>query len=67
MPKSTQPDPARACRACGSVLIERDRVVLTRKIPVIEAMACTDCGDWWFESAGERLTADAIVRLGLTG
>ncbi|HVL89150.1 MAG TPA: hypothetical protein VM841_02830 [Actinomycetota bacterium] len=47
--------------------MDRDRVVLPRKIPVIEALACTACGDWWFESAGQRLTAEALVRLGLTG
>jgi len=67
MPKSNPMTPVPACGACGSASVDRDRVVLPRKIPVIEALACTACGDWWFESAGQRLTAEALVRLGLTG
>lgn len=67
MAKTDPMNPVRACRACGSASVDCDRVVLPRKVPVIEALACHDCGDWWFESAGQRLTTDAIVRLGLTG
>jgi hypothetical protein len=31
----------------------------------IEMLACDDCGDFWFERAGRRLTADAMRELGL--
>lgn len=55
------------CSSCGDGHVTRDRVVLARKIPVIEAIACHACGDWWFETCGERLTGEALVRLGLTG
>lgn len=63
-PREMSPD---RCSSCGDGRVTRDRVVMARKIPVIEAIACPACGDWWFETCGERLTGEALVRLGLTG
>jgi hypothetical protein len=31
----------------------------------VDVFACDDCGDFWFERAGVRLTATAMRELGL--
>ncbi len=31
----------------------------------VEMFACDECGDFWFERRGARLTADALRHLGL--
>ena len=53
------------CKACGFMAVERERVLCDRNAPRIEAMTCVACGEWWFEAAGEAITLESIVRLGL--
>ena len=54
----------RFCPACGSTSLTRGRLSATVHDQV-DLYACDDCGDFWFERAGVRLTADAMRELGL--
>lgn len=62
----TKPDAACAeeCPACGTPALARDRVRSDRRSAAIDAVACGACGEWWFESAGRRLTNESVIRLG---
>ena len=61
------PDPfgdERICPACLSTSLTRGRLSATEHDQV-DLFACDDCGDFWFERAGTRLTAAAMRDLGL--
>jgi hypothetical protein len=55
-------DAARTCGACGSASLTTGRLAAYDRVDVF---ACDECGDFWFESDGDRLTAEAMRRLGL--
>jgi hypothetical protein len=52
----------RFCDACGSVSLTRGMLHAGDRV---EMFACDECGDFWFERAGTRLTAAAMRELGL--
>lgn len=54
--------PPRACDACGSSSLTTGRLAAYDRVDVF---ACDECGDFWFERDGDRLTADAMRKLGL--
>ena len=56
-------NPPRACGACGSTSLTTGR--LAAYVEPVEMLACDECGDFWFERDGHRLTADAMRDLGL--
>lgn len=56
---------AERCPECGKPSLARDRVRVSRSFSVIEAVACTECGEWWFEANGRVMTTDTIIDLGL--
>lgn len=62
------PIPQRAedqvCPVCSSTSLTRGRLS-TNKRESIDFVACDDCGDFWFERAGTRLTGTAMRDLGL--
>lgn len=62
MPQPFQHD--RFCQACGSTSLTSGRLSATVRDQV-DLFACDDCGDFWFERGGVRLTADAMRTLGL--
>ncbi len=55
------------CPVCGEQALERNLVKMQRPSLPIEALACTACGEWWFESSGVRLSLRTAVERGLTG
>ena len=57
-------DSERFCQACGSTSLTSGRLSATVHDQV-DLFACDDCGDFWFERAGVRLTAYAMRELGL--
>jgi hypothetical protein len=57
-------DSPRACEACGSVSLTHGRLSAS-EMDRVEMFACDECGDFWFERHGARLTADAMRSLGL--
>ena len=63
-------DRLRACEACGSYSLTSGRLSTTGTlhgtgVDHIVMFACDECGDFWFERAGERLNAIAMRDLGL--
>jgi hypothetical protein len=54
----------RSCPACGSTSLTNGRLSATVHDQV-DLYACDDCGDFWFERSGVRLTAAAMRNLGL--
>ncbi len=54
----------RTCEACGSISLTQGRLSASERDRV-EMFACDECGDFWFERQGTRLTADAMRALGL--
>jgi hypothetical protein len=40
-------------------------MLMTDGLDRVRMYACDSCGDFWFERAGERLTAAAMRQLGL--
>ena len=71
LPKSivVNADPAyletpRVCESCGSNSLTHGRLSAT-ELDRVEMFACDECGDFWFERHGERLTADGLRMLGL--
>lgn len=57
------PRAPRTCETCGSSSLTTGNLVAY--VEPIEMLACDDCGDFWFERAGQRLTADDMRELGL--
>jgi hypothetical protein len=55
-------DAAHRCGACGSSSLTTGRLAAYDRVDVF---ACDECGDFWFEREGDRLTAEAMRRLGL--
>jgi len=60
----------RSCEACGSYSLTTGRLSTRGTlhgvgVDHIVMFACDDCGDFWFEKAGERLDALAMRDLGL--
>jgi hypothetical protein len=49
---------------CSSTSLTRGRLS-ARQRESIDFVACDDCGDFWFERAGSRLTGTAMRDLGL--
>jgi hypothetical protein len=71
LPRTTvvNADPAylespRVCESCGSDSLTHGRLSAS-ELDRVEMFACDDCGDFWFERHGARLTADALRELGL--
>lgn len=62
LPKPS-PD-GRVCPACSSTSLTRGRLSANEGESV-ELYACDDCGDFWFERGGTRLTSAAMRELGL--
>jgi hypothetical protein len=54
----------RSCEACGSTSLTSG-MLMTDGLDRVRMYACDSCGDFWFERAGERLTAAAMRQLGL--
>jgi hypothetical protein len=54
----------RSCDACGSSSLTSGRL-MTNGLDHVRMYACDACGDFWFERAGQRLTALAMRELGL--
>ncbi|MGH2785801.1 MAG: hypothetical protein ACRDJ1_11105 [Actinomycetota bacterium] len=54
----------RICPACLSTSLTRGRLSASERDQV-DLFACDDCGDFWFERYGTRMTADAMRDLGL--
>ncbi len=52
------------CPACLSTSLTRGRLS-AREHEAIDLFACDDCGDFWFERGGTRLTAETMEDLGL--
>jgi predicted RNA-binding Zn-ribbon protein involved in translation (DUF1610 family) len=52
------------CPACASRSLTTGRVSATERATV-DVFACDDCGDFWFERDGSRLTPAAMRDLGL--
>jgi len=52
----------RYCGTCGSVSLTRGMLHAGGRV---EMFACDECGDFWFERAGVRLTAAAMRELGI--
>jgi hypothetical protein len=52
----------RSCDACGSSSLTTGRLAAYDRVDVF---ACDECGDFWFERDGARMTAEAMRRLGL--
>jgi hypothetical protein len=55
--------PSRVCESCGSASLTTG--YLAAYVEPVEMFACDECGDFWFERAGRRLTAEAMRDLGL--
>ena len=60
----------RSCSACGSYSLTSGRLSTRGSlqgsgVDHIVMFACDECGDFWFERAGERLDAVAMRDLGL--
>lgn len=71
LPRTTvvNADPAylespRICESCGSDSLTHGRLSAS-ELDRVEMFACDECGDFWFERAGQRLTADDMRELGL--
>ena len=64
--QSPTPKPAadQVCPACSSPSLTRGRLDAGKQ-EAIDFVACDDCGDFWFERAGTRLTGTAMRDLGL--
>lgn len=60
------PHPAedQVCPVCSSTSLTRGRLSASKR-EAIDFVACDDCGDFWFERAGTRLTGSAMRDLGL--
>ena len=54
----------RTCEACGSTSLTHGRLSAS-ELDRVEMYACDECGDFWFERSGMRLSADALRSLGL--
>lgn len=54
---------SRKCDACGSQSLTTGNLVAY--VEPVEMFACDECGDFWFERGGRRLTADDMRALGL--
>jgi len=54
----------RACESCGSESLTYGRLSAS-ELDRVEMFACDECGDFWFERHGARLTADALRTMGL--
>lgn len=54
----------RVCESCGSASLTHGRLSAS-ELDRVEMFACDECGDFWFERHGSRLTADALRALGL--
>ena len=57
-------DSSRVCESCGSDSLTHGRLSAS-ELDRVEMYACDECGDFWFERHGARLTADALRGLGL--
>ena len=55
-------DAAHTCGACGSFSLTTGRLAAYDRV---DMFACDECGDFWFERDGDRLTAEAMRKLGL--
>ncbi|MHB8513284.1 MAG: hypothetical protein ACYDCC_14060 [Actinomycetota bacterium] len=53
------------CPSCGVQAVDRHRVLTHDPAPPIEALACHECGEWWFEVWGDRITTETVIRLGI--
>lgn len=63
-PVPTPPGSDRRCPACSSSSLTQGRLS-AREHDLVDLFACDVCGDFWFERAGTRLTAEAMRKLGL--
>ena len=63
---SHTPHPAddQVCPVCSSASLTRGRLSAAPG-EMIDVIACDDCGDFWFERAGTRLTGTGMRDLGL--
>ncbi|MGH2726878.1 MAG: hypothetical protein ACRDKS_07855 [Actinomycetota bacterium] len=52
------------CPACLSTSLTRGRLSV-REHDSVDLFACDDCGDFWFERDGTRLTSEAMRDLGV--
>jgi transposase-like protein len=52
------------CPACHSTSLTRGRLS-PREHESVDLFACDDCGDFWFERDGTRLTTEAMRDLGV--
>jgi hypothetical protein len=71
LPRTTvvNADPAylaapRICESCGSDSLTHGRLSAS-ELDRVEMFACDECGDFWFERHGARLTAEGLRSLGL--
>jgi hypothetical protein len=62
-PVPTPPGNDHRCPACSSTSLTRGRLPANEHDRV-DLFACDVCGDFWFERAGTRLTAEAMRDLG---
>jgi len=54
----------RVCESCGSASLTHGRLSAS-ELDRVEMFACDECGDFWFERRGSRLTSDALRAIGL--